>query len=151
LAHPAPLAEKGGVTMWLERDGAVVRATSANGLEFHLGGPSLAGSAPSVVRTDSGYLMMFAAHPPPFPATSSAGMTFPPDAVPALMNAGEPSLLSVETGFAVYFASGNDLWRSLSSDGITFAAPELVLIPDQVADPTLWRNVDRLASPFAQS
>jgi hypothetical protein len=151
LAHPAPLAEKGGVTLWLERDGAIVRGTSANGLEFHLAGPSLAGSAPSVVKSDSGYLMMFAANGNLFRATSSDGMTFMADASPALMNAGEPSLISLEQGFAVYFTGSNDVWRSLSSDGVSFAAPELVLTPDAVADPTLWRNVDRLASPFAQS
>jgi hypothetical protein len=146
LRHPAPLPENGGVTMWLERDGEIVRATSSDGLDFHIDGAVFAGRSPSVA---AGYLMVFASGGSLYRAASSDGRTFDK---PALLFAGdEPSLVRLEKSWALYFTSGGDVLRSLSADGVSFSAPQTVLRPEQLIDPTLWRNVDRIASPFAQA
>jgi hypothetical protein len=155
LAEPAPLAEKGGVTLWLERGGAnIVRARSTDGLAFTLDAtaPPLPGRAPTVATTDTGYLMLFAVGPDLFRAFSTDGINWNASAAPTIPAAAAPSLIRLADGsYAAYVDLGGAVGRSTSPDGTTFTTPEVVLQPDALSDPTLWRGVDDIASPFAQA
>jgi hypothetical protein len=154
LAEPAPLAEKGGVTLWLERSGNIVRARSTDGLAFTLdsSAPPLAGRAPAVTPTDTGYLMLFAVGPDLFRAFSKDGVSWSADAAPAIVAAGAPSLIRLADGsYSAYVDLGGAVGRATSPDGTSFSTPEVVLLPDALVDPTLWRGVDEIASPFVQA
>ncbi len=156
LGEPAPLVESdGSVTMWLEHAGAtIIRATSKDGLAFQLdaSAPPLDGRAPTVARTDTGYLMLFAVGPDLFRAFSTDGVTWIADEAPAIAGADQPALIRHTDGsFAAYVISDGQVALSGSPDGVTFASPSPVLAPAALSDPTLWRGVDRLASPFAQA
>jgi hypothetical protein len=148
LGEPAPLAEAGGVTLWMERDGQIVRATSPDGLRFRLdpNAPPLPGQAPSVIKTGSAYLMLFSDGADVLRATSNDGVSWSPDGAAAIVGAIQPSLLQLPDGsFAAYVIAGSQVARSLSADGALFASPTPVLSPAALVDPTLWRNVDAVA------
>jgi hypothetical protein len=93
-----------------------------------------------------------------FRATSPDGIAFVPDMQPAIANAGAPSLVRLADGsYAAYVSipdnatGGRGISRSISFDAATFDPPQQILQPASVTDPVLWRDVDRLASPFAES
>ena len=157
LAEPAPVVEDdGSVSLWLEQGGAsIIRATSQDGLAFHLdpSAPPLDGRAPSVIKRAQGYLMLLARGADLFRATSLDGISWSVDATPAIPGADQPSLVQFPDHLAAYVTVGGRVARSLSSDldGASFSPPEEVLAPTQLVDPTLWRNVDSIASPFAQA
>jgi hypothetical protein len=153
LSEPTPLAEKSGVTLWLAREGMIVRATSSDGLHFSLD-PSavpLAGGAPSVVSAMGGYVMLLERGADLYRSFSSDGRVWS-DPQAALPNASEPSLVeNLDHSFAAYVIVDGKVARSDSTDGVSFDAPDLVLQPSALEQPTLWRNVDQIRSPFAQA
>ena len=169
LAEPSPLVDGERLTMWLERTDpmgtpAVWRATSRDGLTFTFDPPNaiVDGRAPSVVKSGAGYLMLYGAPSASsvLRASSPDGITFAPDAQPALAAAQSPSLVQLYDGsYAAYFAipggpdgpGGPGVGRATSRDGVTFDLQPDVLSPAQVSDPVLWRDVDRISSPFAQA
>jgi hypothetical protein len=154
LAEPTPIATDRGVTMWLERDQQILRADSPDGIHFRLdpAATPLQGRSPSVALGGSGFLMVFASGSDLVRATSADGLTWTADATPILAGGDMPSLVSHGDGsYAVYFVTGGAVARAFSPDGMVFDPPATVLEPAALADDTLWRNVDRIAAPFAQS
>jgi hypothetical protein len=174
LAHPSPLAESGGVTLWLERASAIVRATSPDGLRFQLdpaqplvspgaGDGGRAGS-PSVLRTGAAYLLAFAdGNGALRRATSPDGVSFAVDPQPLLTPAGTwdaagldaPALAAAPNGGVLLYYGTRDraaIGLAESQDGVAFtAAASPLLRPADVADPLLWRDLDAIAAPFAES
>jgi hypothetical protein len=150
LSEPSPLVENGGVTLWLERDGAIWRARSSDGRHFALDPPRalLMGHAPSVAH-DTQYVLAYGDGAQVVLATSSDGVSF---AAPAATvdDAAEPSLLAADGQWSLYFARGGELLRATGDSPSTLSAAATVLTPDALTDPTLWRDVDRIASPFAE-
>jgi hypothetical protein len=153
LAEPTPLAEKSGLTLWLERDGQIVRASSSDGMHFTLDPAALPldGRAPSVVAVSGGYLMLLERAGAIHRSMSSDGRVWS-DPQQVIANAGQPALVqNLDRSFAAYVVSDGKVLRADSTDGLSFDAPDLVLAPSSLEQPTLWRNVDQIASPFAQA
>ncbi len=177
LREPSPLVEGGRVVMWVERvagtQSAIWRAVSDDGLTFRFDPPQAVlapgaddggrAGAPSVIRAADGYLLAFANGAGLLRrATSSDGVAFTVDAQPLLAPSSDweaggldaPALApSPSGGLACYYGTRDRAAIGLaeSADGLRFAArPSPVLTPSQVTDPTLWRGVDAIASPFAE-
>jgi hypothetical protein len=158
LAEPSPLADGDNVTLYFQREGGIWRALSTDGIHFRIEPRQavLAGDAPAVL--DNGRLLYFTAGQSIFRATSNDGVIFTADRS-AIINTGvAPSAIRLEDGtVALYFqvpdgaSGGRSVARATSADGLTFSTPEVVLEPAEAQLPVYWREVDRLASPFAES
>jgi hypothetical protein len=167
LAHPTPIIEHDTITLWLERTDAAPgsttalwRARSIDGRQFRFdpGAALFPGRAPTVATwPDHGYLMLFASGSGIGRANSVDGARWQVDSVAALRNADEPSLVRLGDRFIAYYteadpnvSGGRRLARALSDDGVAFSPAGAVLAPAQIASPTLWRDVDGIAAPFAE-
>lgn len=174
LGHPSPLADAGGVTLFLERPAGIFRATSSDGLRFAIdpaqplvspgAGDGGRTGAPSAIRSGAGIVLAFAdGNGALRRATSPDGRAFTVDAQPLLTPAGAwdasgldaPSLApSPGGGLLLYYGTRDRSAIGLaeSGDGATFTAlAQPVLRPEDVADPMLWRDLDAIAAPFAES
>lgn len=173
LKEPSPLVAADGtqVTMWLERTEEAMdsvpmiwRAKSEDGFTFVFDPPRalLPGRAPTVARLSGGVRLIYEAPQGGTllgaTSTDADGTAFVTDAQPLLAQAAQPSLVQLAGGgfFALYAAlpegtsGGRSLARATSTDGKSFSPLEVVLTPADATDPVLWRDLDRLASPFAQ-
>ncbi len=176
LHEPSPLADGSGVTVWVERrapaadaaefdaGASIWRATSSDGLRYRFdpARPLLGGGAPSVARSNGGWLMVFTDGKSLRRATSSDGIAFAADPAPLVAPAAwdasgqvAPSLAPAIAGdgLLLYWAAadGSGIGVADSADGATFTPrANPVLTPAAVADPLLWRDVDAITSPFAE-
>jgi hypothetical protein len=160
VREPAPLLSGSGILLFYERDDVAMgpmieTATSSDGRNFIVQGDLFRGRAPSVaVRPDTSYLMAFEdpASSELWLVQSMAGKpwTRVRDA-PIATFARSPSLLELPDGLDVYFDAGGAIMRAHSSDRMRFDDPQTVLAPAAVSDDVLWRDVDALATPWAES
>jgi hypothetical protein len=165
FGEPAPLKTAGGVALWFDRtdlDGTtrLWRAEGTDGLSFQLApAQSIAvGRAPTLIDDGQGGLWVFysrggdiyRAH-----AAHDGADVALMDEILALEGADSPSVARLPDGTVALYCTrpGGDalhLYRATSSDGATFSAPTSVLDTAQLTDPVLWRNLDRVASPFVE-
>jgi hypothetical protein len=165
LAEPSPLVESGQVILYFERTDpggapAVYRATSTDGFQFTIDPPGalVAGRAPSVLHdpASGGYTMVYVVDNAGAPALTHAaspdGAAFTPSGTIDLAGGEEPSVVSLPDGTWVYFTiAESGVERAQLLAGGALGQPAQVLAPAALSDPVLWRGVDRIASPFAQS
>jgi hypothetical protein len=139
----------------------VFRAVATNdaGTDFRIDPPRplFEGRAPSVIHHRTrGYLVVFADDAGLLRGSSPDGITFSVDTRRFIGGADEPSLIQMQDDtVALYYteddgAGGRRVARALSADALGFGDGQPVLTPAAVADPVLWRDVDRIASPFAE-
>jgi hypothetical protein len=168
LAEPSPIADGRRVTLYFERaDGPmfdmprIFRAVSDDGRRFTVEprAPLLDGRAPSVERDGrGGWVMVYedARSGTLIAASSPDGIAWQSTALGGLTGMA-PSLGRRRDGsFVLYYAvpdgatGGRGISRASGTDPFSFRSGETVLEPARLSDPVLWRNVDRIASPFVQ-
>src|SRR5262249_30442782 len=106
-----------------------------------------AGRAPSLVRVGAGYRLYFETPDGIAAADSGDSRSFgaPSTVIPGDFHA--PGAVVLPSGaIYVYVAEGDRGGLALWEGG---GAPRPVLTPADVTDPVMWRNVDRVGSPFA--
>ncbi len=154
--EPSPLADGTRIVLYLEMadpTGAarqIWRASSADGRLFAFDPPQpviAAGGAPSLVRMGAGYRVYFETPEGISSADSSDGRSFGDASlvIPGDYHAPGAAVLP-SGGVYVYVAEGDRGGLALWDGG---GAPRPVLTPADVTDPVMWRNVDRVGSPFA--